>query len=315
MVSSPKKHQKVDLEKIAVQLASIHILIVPGPQRFIRATAKFATRSFDAGTYRVSVGLKQAILHLDLPSYDIENAYQATLPMETWSESWKNLDSSRVGGGIKAKIGAKIAGLFSASAEGHAEKNKAETAEQKASAPYRIVSTTPTGWQIGTELGDPRDPRGTLPKGLDHCLNGEYLSGKSGEHGEGFKEKSGAFALCELRPKPGGNDTRVVATLFGASGSLQIEITPSNPVGTFQNEKTEREAALRKAFVEICLQRAEAAAKDGIRTDEMLSGEFYLNHHEIRGPIAPVQVSESKAKPANRLEVEKARTDGKRHET
>src|SRR5665647_786282 len=71
MVVSPKKHQKADLEKIANQLASIHILIVPGNERhFIRATAKFATRSFAAGAYRVSVGLKQAILHLDLPSYD-----------------------------------------------------------------------------------------------------------------------------------------------------------------------------------------------------------------------------------------------------
>jgi hypothetical protein len=321
MVSSPKKHQKVDLEKIAAQLASIHILIVPGPENHsIRATAKFATRSFEAGAYRVSVGLKQAILQLDLPSYDIENAYQATLPKETWSESWKNLDSSRVGGGIKARIGASIAGLFQVSAEGHAEKNKTESAEQKASAPYRIVSTTPMGWQIGTELGDPRDPRGTLPKGLDHCLNGEYLSGKSGEHGEGFKEKNGAFALCELRAKPGGNDPRVVATLFGVSGSLQIEITSIsvNTSPQARSEKIDRETALRKAFVEICLQRAEAAAKDGIRTDAMLSGEFYLNHHEVRAPMTPTQASEPKAKLANhdiQDTVSKVRADAKRRET
>jgi hypothetical protein len=90
MIVSPKKHQKVDLEKLATQLASIHILIVPGNDRhLVRANAKFTTRSFDAGAYRVSVGLKQAILHLDLPSYDIDNAYQATLPKETWSENWK----------------------------------------------------------------------------------------------------------------------------------------------------------------------------------------------------------------------------------
>jgi hypothetical protein len=265
------------------------------------------------------VGLKQAILHLDLPSYDVENAYQATLPKETWSESWKNSNTSRVGGGLTARVGARIAGLFF-SAEGHAEKKKTESAEQKASAPYRIVSTTPMGWQIGTELGDPRDPKGTLPDGLEHCLNGEYLSGKSGEHGEGFKEKSGAFALCELRPKPGSNDPRVVATLFGVSGSLQIEIT-STSVKTspqVQSEKIDRETALRKAFVEICLQRAEAAAQDGIRTDAMLSGEFYLNHHEIRAPITPAQASGPTARLANhdiQDTVSKVRADAKRRET
>jgi hypothetical protein len=153
------------------------------------------------------------------------------------------------------------------------KKNKSETAEQKASAPYRIVGSTPSGWRIGTELGDPRDPRGTLPKGLDHCLNGEYLSGKGGEHGEGSKEKHGAFALCELKPKSGRNDPRVVATLFGTSGSLQIEITLLNASTSLQshNEKTEREAALRKAFVEICLQRAESAANEGIRVDKMVN--------------------------------------------
>ena len=325
MVVAPKKHQKVDLEKIANQLASIHILIVPGTERhFIRANAKFSTRSFDAGAYRVSIGLKQALLHLHIPSYDIDNAYQATLPKETWTESWKNLDSSRVGGGLQAKLGAKIAGVFSFFAEGTAKKERRESAEQKASAPYRIVSATPAGWQIGTELGDPRAPRGTLPSGLDNCLNGEYLSGRSGEHGEGFKEKDGSFALCELRPKPGGNDPRVVATLFGVSGSLQVEITPADIAGTSlhsQNEKKEREAALRKAFVEICLHRAEVAAKDGIRTETMLSGEFYLNHHEIRGPIASTEPSKPKTEPPNQPTIRndatlsKARAHAKRRET
>jgi hypothetical protein len=290
MIGPPKKRQKVDLEKIASQLASIRILIVPGDQRhLLRAAAKFDTRSFDAGAYRVSIGLKQAILHLDLPSYDIENAYQATLPKETWSESWKHFDSSSSGAGLQARLGARIAGFLSFAGEALAKKNKSESAEQKASAPYRIVSATPSGWRMGTELGDPRDPRGTLPDGLDHCLNGEYLSGKGGERGEGMKEKDGTFALCELKPKSGANDPRVVATLFGVSGSLQIVITPSNTSVSlkFQSEKNEREEELRKAFVEICLKRAEAAVKEGARTETMLSGEFYLSHHEIRAPVTP----------------------------
>jgi hypothetical protein len=234
----------------------------------------------------------------------------------------ENLDSSSLGGGLQAKLGATIKGLVSFLVEGHAKKDKSESAEQKASAPYRIVSATPAGWRIGTELGDPRDPRGTLPGGLHHCLNGEYLSGKSGEHGEGVQEKDGAFALCQLIRKSGGNDPQVVATLFGVSGSLQIEITPSNTVSTSlqsQSEKAEREDALRKAFVEICLRRAEAAAKVGIRTDTMLSGDFYLNHHEIRGPITPVPASEPKSRLADQPEakdsVSKVRADAKRRET
>jgi hypothetical protein len=122
MAVSPKKHQKVDLEKIATQLATIRVLIVPGNEHhLLRATAKFDTRSFEAGAYRVSVGLRQAILHLDAPSYYIENAYQATLPKETWSESWKNLDSSSVGGAAQGKLGIKIP-VLSALFEGHAKK-------------------------------------------------------------------------------------------------------------------------------------------------------------------------------------------------
>jgi hypothetical protein len=320
MVASSRANQKADLEKIAAQLASVKLLVIPGSDRhLLRANVKFATLTFDAGAYKVSVGLRQAALRLDHPSYELDCAYQATLPKEIWSESWKNSRGTKMGGRIRSKLGAKFLNFFSASVEGSAEKNVSEGAEQKANAPYRIVSASPSGWQIGTELGDPRDPEGTLPVGLEHCLNGVYLSGRSGEHGEGLKEKNGAFALCELIPKPGGNDPKIVATLVGMTDSLQVEVRLPSPTGSPlrpQNQKIEREEKLRKAFIEICLQRAEGAAKDGARTEAMLSGEFYLSHHEIHGPIKPVPALH----PTNRRDaknentVSKARSDAKHRE-
>ena len=83
---------------------------------------------------------------------------------------------------------------------------------------------------------------------------------------------------------------REVATLFGVSGSLRVAIALSDP-GNSQNsilqdehDKKEREEALRKSFVEICVQRAEVARKHGAQTEAAISGEFYLSHHEIHAP-------------------------------
>lgn len=311
---SPKKVQKADLTKIAAQLASVRLLIVPGSERHtVRANVRFTTLSFDAGAYKVSVGLKQASLRLDHPSYEVENSYQATLPKELWSERWKNARRTKLGGKLHLRLRAKFLNYFTASAEGNAEKDVSESAEQNANTPYRIISASPSGWQIGTELGDPRDPEGTLPAGLEHCLIGVYFSGRSGEHGEGFKEKDGTFALCELRPKPGGNDPKIVATLAGSSGSVQVVVTPSESLESSlraRSEKVEREEALRKAFVDICLQRAEAASKDGARTELMLSGEIYLSHHEVHGPTLPSRPPDLNFK--NRLGVQNATSGSER---
>jgi hypothetical protein len=308
MAGVNKKAPKIDLEKIAAQLASVRILAVAGEERLVlRATVKFTTKSFDAGQYRVSVGVKQSILNIDHPSYEIDRAYQATLPKETWSESWKESRSSHISGEAKVHLGAKLLNIISFSGGGQVGKDQRETAELRANAPYRIVAATPTGWQIGTELGDPRDPGGTLPNGLEHCLNGEYLTGRNGEHGEGL-EKDGSFALCELRPVSGGNDPSIVATLVAASGSVQIAVnrldstTVEIPTLQIQKEKFEREEALRKAFIDICLQRAEIAHKSGARTEAMLSGELYLSHHEVHGPRISLKASETNAAPREKKE-------------
>lgn len=263
----------------------------------LKATATFTTKSADLGKYKVAIGLTHAVLHLDHPSFDRESAYQATLAKGRWSESWKAHQGTHLHGEVKASIGAKIAGLFSVGGKGEAGKESKESAEQKASAPYPIVNVTPTGWQIGTELGDPRAPAGSLPDGLESCLNGEYLSGRNDECGDGYKAKDGVLALCLLKPNHHGNDPRIVATLFGVSGSLKVAVTSSEAdVGSSsilqrQGETKSQEVALRKAFIDICIQRA---AAEGAHTDTMLSGEFFLSQHEIHAPKLPRQETTTK---------------------
>lgn len=289
MVAASKKSKSSDVEKVAAQLGKVQLTpIAEGGFISVRAVVKFTTRSFTAGKYKVSVGLTHALLQLEHPSFEMENAYQATLAKDTWSESWTKRRASRMEGKVKATLGMKLWNFFSLSAEGQAEKAGNESAEQKASLPYRIVSATPTGWQIGTELDDPRTPQGTVAEGLEHCLYGEYLSGRNEEKGDGAKDKTGAFALCVLRPKVGGNDSQIIATLLGASGSLQVVVTSADetPQSALQSHTEERqtEEKLRKAFVEICLQRSRKAQEQGARMDTMLTGEFYLDHQEKYAP-------------------------------
>jgi len=296
--TTTKKSDRAELERVAQQLAKVKLTaIAEGDQIFLRAKATFTTRKFKAGNYDVSVGLNQAVLHLHHPSFDSENAYQASLAPETWSETWKKTISSHASleGHAKAQLGFLRWFGLGGEAKGKTDRDKA--AEQNARTPYRIVSITPTGWRIGTDLGDPRSPEGALPRGLEHCLNGEYLSGRVEEHGDGAKDKSGVHALCILKVNQTGNDPRIVATLFGTTGSLKIAITLSDTVlanTTLKQdrERTEREETLRRTFVEICLQRAEAAYKAGGQTDQAVSGEFYLSHDEIHAPklSAPIPV-------------------------
>jgi hypothetical protein len=297
MSTASKKVQKLDLEKIAAQLGKVHITPVPGEDHHaLRATATFTTRSFSVGLYKVSIGIRFALLHLLHPGYEIEHAYQATLAKETWSESWKLSSTSQLGGGVEIKLGARILEAIGISLKGTAEKARKQTAESRASSPYPIVAASPKGWQIGTELGDPRDPQGVLPGGLEHCLNGEYLSGRNGESGDGFKEKNGRMALCELIVKTSANDPHITATLFGSADSLKVAVVrlsssePAKNNLATKNEEKDHEDALRSAFIEICIQRAKDALKDGARTDDLLSGDFYLNHHEIVGPRTPTPV-------------------------
>ncbi|HEX8166049.1 MAG TPA: hypothetical protein VF601_09710 [Beijerinckiaceae bacterium] len=292
-----QKKEKQDLEKIASQLARVTIRAIPGEEEIaLKATATFTTKSYMAGSYKVSVGLSQALLHLDHPGFEAGEGYQATLSKETWSQTWKKADSSNLGGAAEVKIGAKFLGFLGLEFRGNAARDSQKASEQKASAPYPIVSAVPSGWRIGTELGDPRDPDGTLPEGLEHCLSGEYLSGRRNEAGEGPKDRDGAFVLCVLRAKTGGNDPLITATLFGIAGSLKVAIAPADPAVPqdgaphSRREAMQQEADLRKAFVDICIQRAKAAQQDGAGVEGMVSGEFYLHHHAIHAPRLPPKV-------------------------
>ena len=116
--------------------------------------ATFTTRSFAAGDYQVSVGLIQALLHLDHPSYELVQGYQAILPKDAWSQSWINRTSSNAGISLVAKIGTKIADALGLSAQVKAGIENRNTMEQKANATYPLITLTPMGWRIGTELGD-----------------------------------------------------------------------------------------------------------------------------------------------------------------
>ena len=104
-----KKKKSGDIEKVAAQLGKVQIFpIAEDDFVTVRAVAKFTTRSFTAGKYKVSVGLTHALLQLEHPSFEMENAYQATLAKETWSESLTKRRASQTEGKIKVSFGMKL---------------------------------------------------------------------------------------------------------------------------------------------------------------------------------------------------------------
>lgn len=295
-----KKTEAVDLGKIATQLAKVKVIAVAEDDSIaLTGTAIFDFKTFEFGNYRVSIGITQALLHLDHPSFEVESKYEAALEKDAWSQVTKSSGSKSLSGSAKFRIGALIPGFLRGSGEAQASKEHKESSERKSNLPYRLVSSTPTGWRIGSELGDPRSAEALLPDGLEGCLAGEYLSGRNGEKGDGHKAKIGKIALCVLRPIEGSSDPRIVATLCGASGSLLVNVEKFSDASTglhaSQEEKDQQEK-LRRAFVEICIQRATQAGKEGAQIEDLLTGEFYLHHQEIN---APKLVSSSKAKTAN----------------
>ena len=214
----------------------------------VTATTSVAPRKFSAGKYQVAVGINQALLRLDHPGFERESAYQASLDKKAWSESWNKQISSNMGGGVKANFGKKPFDLIGVSIKGQLEKSKQHGVQQKGSNTYPLITATPIGWQIGTEDGDPRAPDGVLPDGLEHCLYGGYVSARRDEQGEGHTGKNGVLALCVLRPKGGGNDPNITATLFGVSGSLRVAVTltiasplyNNPPLNQFQKQERRR---------------------------------------------------------------------------
>lgn len=296
------KSERKDLEKIASRLGSIHLIVIPGDQELlVRATAKFDPARFQSGEYEVAIGLNEAHLVLDHPSFDSSDFYEATLDKSIWSENFKSEKDSLKSGGVEGKAKFSLPSWLTFSGGGKFEAKKQETTEQKASARYPIISATPRGWRIGTELGDPRDPQGVLPDGLEHCLVGAYLSGQRGEMAYNQKNNSDPPILCRLTPKAGGNDPYIVATIYGACGALRIRISRRNEnvdQGCMSGrEDSTREEKLRESFVKICIERAAKTFEDGLRPQDHTTGEFYLNRHEIMAPkLSPSSTREPPSK-------------------
>ncbi len=273
MSKSPKKNDKVNLDRLAGQLAKVRLLARAEERRIaLSATATFASRSCEIGEYRVSIGFRSAFLRLDHPSFTLEQSYRATLAPDVFSESWKERHSKEAGAGGKLGIGARFAGLFRLDGNLSGSVEKGESAEQKGKTAYPLVTPIPGGWRIGTELGDPRQPAGAAPEGLEDCLDGEYLSGRGDEQGDGYEPAPKHFALCVLMPIPGGNDPMITATLSAGSGSLRVALErlpnalPPTGGTAIAKSDSEETARLRQAFVKICVARAEAAKQSGAST-------------------------------------------------
>ena len=291
MAGASKKTGKADLDRIAEQLAKVRILpVAEGDHIFIRAWASFTTRSFEAGKYRVSIGFKQALLTLDHPSFEREDSYRATLPKDIVAQGWasQQTNNANIGGGLN--LGMRVFDFIGFRVDAAGSKKNQDSVKVQANAPYPIVSIAPFGWRIGTERGDPRTMHGNVPPGLEFCLNNEYLRSHGHEKGEGPRDKNKELALCKLTPKSGGsNDPKIVAALFGESGSLTLrleQLEGGDGLGnlTEQNEKAKQERELREAFVQICVRRAEQVQAEGVSMDTSVSGDLFLAKDQKHAP-------------------------------
>jgi hypothetical protein len=295
MAANNASKQRKDLDVIARQLGEVKLQALPKDGKILlKATAKFGARTCSIGEYKVAFGLNQAILHVECPSFDKAREYSATLSPNVFSESWKESrkQDTKVKG--KAGFGVKLFSYFSLGGEVAGGRESSDSAEQRGKISYPLITAIPGGWRIGSELGDPRVPRGVQPKGLENCLDGEYFSGQRDEAGEGEKIAPLGTALCVLTPKEGGNDLAITATLLGVSGSLQISLEPLNEP-KFPGTKIQETTKLRQAFIEILVNRTKEAGKAGAATEDLVSGDYYLHHHTIMAPKIP----ELAARPAS----------------
>jgi hypothetical protein len=308
-VAAQNKKQKIDLEGVARRLGKITRLLPAAgtPHSLLRATLAFDTATFESGEYRVSIGIKKATLLIEHPGYDIDRPYSATLAKEHWSENWTRSDKSQFGGRLKLAIGALFSGTVKANAQVSGNKERNETVQQKGKLPYPIVTPTPRGWQIGTERGDPRDPHGSLPSGLEGCLFGEYLTGRNGEEPDKTLSSKSPPALCELHPKHNANDPHITALLLTDSNSIEVVVSRSREAGEpkaplpAMHDRAEAEKRLREAFISISIQRTDAAHKSEPMPDDIVTGEYLLHRDKKLGPgidTKTVSITKSKEPPA-----------------
>lgn len=290
MALQVKSKERKDLENVVSRLAKVKLLARAIENHVaLSALATFGTATFESGEYNVSVGITQAILRIDHPSYDRSEEYSAVLAKEFWTEKSKISEKSSKNISGEVGVAAKFFNAFKFTGKASAEKDNQKNTENSANLSFPLVTQDPVGWRIGSELGDPRDPAGTLPQGLEHCLSGGYFDGKNGEIGSGYEYEKGKFALCRLTRQQGGNDPAITATLTGLSGALRINFRRKIPrlenVAKDLVQIAERQDAMRRVFIGICVERAAKSEQE-----DLLTGEFQIASHKIHAPklIEPV---------------------------
>jgi hypothetical protein len=298
--------QRANLDKIATQLGEVKLLPVARDDHLeLRATARFAVRKFEEGDYIVHVGLREALLRLEHPSFESGEPYEESLNAQSFEESSHKETKTSASGEIEASLGWRLIAKFRGAGKANAARNVRQ--ETKSLAHYKIIAAEAGDtWRIGSELGDPRHTS-TGPQAVAACLEGAYLDRPlSAELGKGSHPstkprteehpsarlggeemiKSAPVILCRLRPKPEGpdksNDQRIVGKLTGAPRSLFVGLERFGPAAPVTRaHDSDREKELRKALIDICLQRE---ALDDLTTDRKLTGEFLLHRHETMAP-------------------------------
>jgi hypothetical protein len=278
---------KPALENISSRLASITFLPRgAGDVIHVQACATFGpVKDQPVGDYIVSFGLKEAILHLEHNGHEINQKYQASLSRSVFSEKWNSKKSSStkfaIGGRIKLAYKTLIGADITTS---HAiDRSYGDNTSIDKS--YNIITPVPDGWRIGSELGDPRAPVGVHSDKMEHCLDGQYFTGASGEEGIGQKMADTKLALCVLTPKAGKNDTQITATILVNSSSLciSLKIKPvPDPAGIkasareIDKQKKAKEIEIRQKLIQICINKAGAANADNPTSLSYSEGFFPL---------------------------------------
>ena len=293
--ATQKKAEKREFEIVAKNLGAVKLLPIQRDSKiYLTAEVKFGTIVTPSEKHKVGFGFREALLRVECPSYDIDDAYSATLPQADAVEvrEDKHGYETAVHGGAQANI--RVWNFISFGGGLGGKKHKANAVRNVAHAPYPLIAAVPRGWKIGSQLGDPRVPEDVGGSGLKHCLQGAYFSRHRAEGGLGDEIAGMGKALCSLRPKHGGNDPAVTATLYGQMTTLQVSVTfePGSTQPAEQNETSER---LKQAFVEILVERTRAMAGD---EEGQLKGEVFLDRHAVhinRGPQPPSPPASSSA--------------------
>lgn len=218
------RSERADLHKLETQLATCKLLPVAQEGHYaLRLTAEFKPLTFESGAYRVHVGVRRAHIMLEHDGLDSEEKYSAVVAEEFWKAENKGKIERGFAGAAEAGGSQKpfgFAWLKTALKGNFARSDVAMRAGKKV---LPLIESTPQGWSVGGQAGDPRVADEAGPAALAGCLRGAYFSGREGEQPDG-PGKKGAPA-CVLRPRAEGtNATAIRAVLSGAAGGLVIAV-------------------------------------------------------------------------------------------